>query len=208
MRAMKLTGLRANGRVTLVDDEDYDWLRKFTWRFDDHTGYAKTQVWNHDQRRAHTRKLHNLLLPPKQGWCADHINRDKLDNRRANLRYVTKGENNRNAFRCDNTSGYTGVSPTGTKLKPWVARLRRDGIYHHLGCFETPEAAAAAYTNALDNPALLPGVRIKRWSKQEWEILRTVYPKQGSKAVSKLTGRPISAIRCQACKHGISYDGE
>lgn len=57
--------------------------------------------------------LHNLLVQPEQGMVTDHINRDRLDNRRSNLRVCTRHQNLLNAGRrSDNTSGYRGVSQT------------------------------------------------------------------------------------------------
>ena len=71
----------------------------------------------------------------------DHINRDKADNRIANLRDVSKAINQRNLpKRCNNASGVTGVYYNGIS---WVAQIVLDGTTTYLGSYPTLPAAAA-----------------------------------------------------------------
>lgn len=79
----------------------------------------------------------------------DHINGIRDDNRIANLRAVTPGENTQNqrAPRSDNTSGYLGVSFSKAAGK-WVAGIGVGRKRIHLGCFECPEEAHLAYVKA------------------------------------------------------------
>jgi HNH endonuclease len=76
----------------------------------------------------------------------DHKDGNRINNRWANLRPATKLEQNYNAGRRkDNTSGGRGVH----KHKGWWrARISINGVRHHLGLFETAEAAAEAYEAA------------------------------------------------------------
>lgn len=77
----------------------------------------------------------------------DHMNRNKTDNRSANLRVVDVSTNNENRIelRSDNTSGFTGV----TRYRgQWRARIWARGKEIRLGLFLTKEAAHAAYINA------------------------------------------------------------
>jgi len=72
----------------------------------------------------------------------DHINRDKKDNRIANLRLCTQQENMRNcSLSRKNTSGHTGVRRKGLK---WGAYLHHGGRSVHLGLFDTREQAVLA----------------------------------------------------------------
>jgi len=76
------------------------------------------------------------------------VNRNGLDNRRANLRLATRSENLRNrAVHCNNTSGYRGVRWKPARRK-WVANITLNGQQHHLGYHATPEAAHQAYCAA------------------------------------------------------------
>lgn len=78
----------------------------------------------------------------------DHRNGVRDDNRFANLREATSGENHQNITRrSDNTSGFIGVTWHRQNMK-WMAQIRVDGRYHYLGCFNTYEEANAAYLKA------------------------------------------------------------
>lgn len=126
------------GEFTLIDDEDiikvcgHDWSK--------HSGgYAYGYVNNKSVL------LHRFLMPLQE---VDHINRDKLDNRRCNLRYVTRAENNYNQpLRIDNTSGFKGIRWQETH-KAWRARTIVNGKEIHLGYFQKLEDAIIARESA------------------------------------------------------------
>jgi len=83
--------------------------------------------------------LHHRILKPKDGYEIDHIDRDKLNNRKSNLRYVTKQEQQINlSLAKNNTSGVTGVDFIHNK---WRARIYRKGKEHNLGLFKIKEDA-------------------------------------------------------------------
>lgn len=77
----------------LVDPEDAWILSAYTWRLDK-DGYAVSAVRIGDTDRWLQVKLHHCIIgqPIWQGIEPDHVNRVRLDNRRANLRWVTKRE--------------------------------------------------------------------------------------------------------------------
>lgn len=78
----------------------------------------------------------------------DHRDLDGTNNRFANLRPATRGENGMNKGACrDNTSGFKGVS-WHRKRALWQATIQVAGCRHHLGFFDTPEAAHAVYCEA------------------------------------------------------------
>lgn len=78
----------------------------------------------------------------------DHINRNRADDRIANLREATQSQNNANAsIRSDNASGYRGVYFCA-RTQRWAAKIQRDGRCSFLGRHPTPELAAAAYDAA------------------------------------------------------------
>lgn len=83
-------------------------------------------------------------------WPADmldHINRDRDDNRIANLRGATRGQNMQNrAVSSDNLSGLKGVQKG--KWNRWTARITVGGKRKRIGWFDTPEEAHAAYLAA------------------------------------------------------------
>jgi hypothetical protein len=82
-------------------------------------------------------------------WPAqiDHITGDKDDNRLSNLRVANAAQNKANSRRpATNTTGYKGVV-FHKRQKRWAASIKR-GRQRHLGMFDTPEAAHAAYCAA------------------------------------------------------------
>lgn len=106
-------------------------------------GYAIRFVWiaGVGQRSI---LLHRVILDLKHGdgLQSDHVNGDRLDNRRANLRVVTHAQNGQNvAPRRGCTSAFRGVSWDKVNEK-WRAYARIDGRMHTLGRF-AEEATAA-----------------------------------------------------------------
>jgi len=78
------------------------------------------------------------------GADLDHINRQRADNRIANLRPATRSQNQGNTIsRRTNTSGYRGVRRT--RYGRWKATISKNCCLIHLGTFDTPEEAHAAY---------------------------------------------------------------
>lgn len=128
------------GKVTLVDDEDYEWLRKWNFRF--LNGYAVKTIHG---KRIH---MHSLIMNPPDDMVVDHINGDSLDNRKVNLRLCTPLENSFNrSINSLNTSGYKGVT-FSKKLGKWKASVGGGSNKTHLGFFENIEEAARAYDEA------------------------------------------------------------
>lgn len=76
----------------------------------------------------------------------DHINGDRADNRRCNLREATRAENAQNTIaRPNNKVGYLGVTKDRSKYK---AQIGVDGAIINIGLFATPEQAHQAYLAA------------------------------------------------------------
>jgi hypothetical protein len=124
-----------------LDDEDAHLLYGRSW-FVDSEGYVGSNSSRKTGARRRVR-LHRLLLNATKGHIVDHINRNKLDNRRANLRFVTHSENTFNSdTRPTSVSQYKGVSK---KRNKWRAYISHHGKYVHIGHFETEHQAALAH---------------------------------------------------------------
>ncbi|UTI65605.1 HNH endonuclease [Paraconexibacter antarcticus] len=89
--------------------------------------------------------LHRVVMGLEAGdrRSVDHINGDKLDNRRCNLRVVTHAENQQNRREGYGISSHRGVSWDATRGK-WTARVKLAGKVHYLGRFEDEQKAADA----------------------------------------------------------------
>ena len=91
---------------------------------------------------------HNVILGRQKGAIADHINRNIRDNRRCNLRIVTRQHNKANSGIPKNSkSGFKGVS-FYSKYQKYRAYIKVNYKHIFLGYFDKPEEAANAYDKA------------------------------------------------------------
>lgn len=134
----------ANGRgVARVDDGDAGLVAGFRWRLSG--GYAV--AWSGCRPNRVVVAMHRLVLSAPPRVEVDHRDRDKLNNRRSNLRLATTRQNHGNVGRqSNNTSGYKGVC--WVPRRGWVANISDHGRLRHLGYHATAEAAARAYDRA------------------------------------------------------------
>ena len=131
------------GKSTTVDESDYVELSRHKWHFDIN-GYARRG--SRVDGRCRPVLMHRWLLGAVAGQTCDHIDGDRLNNSRSNLRLVTMAENARNRITERMLAGlYKGVHPIGGK---WKAVIRVDGRLLHLGRFFHSQEAALAYDAA------------------------------------------------------------
>lgn len=140
---MKFLKIANSDKRAIVDDEDYPILNRYSWSLD-HKGYVKTSAFGT------TVKLHRMILNAPKDSQVDHVDRDKLDNRKKNLRLCDNAFNQANTKKREFVNGkptsskYKGVKRS-TNNKKWVASLNHLGNRYHLGTFEKEEDAALAY---------------------------------------------------------------
>lgn len=118
------------------DKEDYDLIKPFHWR-EDIDGYAQAQT--HGKHIF----LHRLVLSNIGDAVVDHINHNKLDNRKCNLRECTIQQNSWNRRCHNNVCGYKGVKSNG--YGKFVAQITKDHVSFYLGTYVTAKDAAIAY---------------------------------------------------------------
>ena len=128
--------LRGNNEcITLVSENDYQELSKYKWYLHSN-GYAHGKVNNKMSY------MHTYLLKPTDDFVIDHINNNKLDNRRENLRILTSKQNNENSLKRKNTSSkFYGVYFIQNKKK-YRATIIHNSKPHYLGYFENEIDAA------------------------------------------------------------------
>lgn len=140
MRSIPLS----RGKHAIVDDDDYDRVMQYRWHCR-RDGYAGT----HLGIRRSSALLHRFILgitdPAIQ---VDHIDLDKLNCRKSNLRVATHQQNQRNREKYHrNTTGYKGVFRHPSTQK-WRAMITVNGKCVHIGYFHDIEDAARAYDHA------------------------------------------------------------
>jgi len=134
------------GKIVIVDDEDYDWIRQWKWcaAKDHQCFYAVRGIWIKGTYKAI--RMHRQILNPPPNKEVDHINGDGLDNRRCNLRISTRSQNgaNQRAQQREKTSQYKGVRWC-KEVQKYRAYIKVNGRQKHLGYFNSEEVAAQVY---------------------------------------------------------------
>lgn len=129
--------LEVKGRQVLLDEEDVPKFQGYTIQIDAN-GYLVVSI-----KRVHY-YIHRLVMNSPDEKI-DHINGNKLDCRKSNLRLITHSQNIANSpKRINNTSGYKGVI-FFKRDSTWQAAITKDYKSIHIGYFSTAEEAARAY---------------------------------------------------------------
>jgi hypothetical protein len=138
------------GKVAIVDDEDFEYLNQFKWfaskqKNDKFYVGRNIPVSNKKQSKIW---IHRFIMNPEKSMVIDHLDGDPLNNQKKNLRICTHSENmrNRNLY-VNNTSGFKGVYWHKT-TKKWMSYIRINKKSLYLGIYTCPIDAARAYNEA------------------------------------------------------------
>ena len=133
------------GAFAIVDPDDIVDISQYKWHITT-KGYAARR--RRVSEGGGIELLHRRILGIEGSAQGDHINRDKLDNRRANLRTATGSQNQANrGLDKSNTTGYRGVT-NPRRVPGYVAQINVGGKSIFLGYFRDKHDAAEAYNLA------------------------------------------------------------
>ena len=135
----------------IIDDEDLERVKKRgVWQLSSHGYVRRTEGY-----------LHKFLMNPGKGLTVDHIDGNKMNNRKENLRICTQAENMRNVkvgrYKNKSCKRFKGVCKLKIKKpfdriypkgKKWRAYIVQDDKQRHLGYFVTQKEAAEKYNKA------------------------------------------------------------
>ena len=127
----------------MVDLDDVNKVRPYTWHLNQR-GYPVASIYG--EKLLLSRFVSGLVISGI-GGTVDHINHNVLDNRKANLRFCTQGENCKNRKAKNTNSPYR----IGVRRKPsgkWIATIGVDGKQIWLGTFDSMDAALRARMDA------------------------------------------------------------
>jgi len=144
MKTIQLT----QGKVAIVDDEDYEYLNQFKWCVrGNNNDYAITSI-KVSPVKYRSVNMHHLILNPPKGMMIDHKNGYSLDNRRSNLRICTSQQNCLNKISGRNSSSkYKGVC-WYKNMNKWEVRVTVNTKNKFLGYFDTELEGAIIYNIA------------------------------------------------------------
>lgn len=127
-------------KYTIIDTNMFDYLNQWKWYY--HLGYAIRGDYSTGKRI--NIRMHRLIINPPHDMDIDHINGDKLDNRRKNLRLATSSQNLANMKKI-----IKGIQRTKWNNNDrWRARIKVNYKSISLGCFATKLEAIKAYNEA------------------------------------------------------------
>lgn len=140
-------GIKARYGYALID-ADMAWLAdKHKWTLDSTKRYAVTGTYEYEGKRQTLTYLHRVVMNHPAAGMIDHISRDRLDNRRINLRLVDNRINQLNTATRGGTSKYRGVGWDKRRSK-WYAKLKSYSKTVNIGDFDSEKDAAKAYNIA------------------------------------------------------------
>jgi len=147
MKIIKLT----QGKMALVDDEDYEYLSQFKW----HVVFNKTDYyavrWTHGSHASRKSVfMHREIMETTKGMEVDHIDHNTLNNQKYNLRNCTHQQNKRNTRKRENkASSYLGVEVRKTKNgTTFRAHIKVNNKSIKLGNSKNEKEAAVLYDKA------------------------------------------------------------
>jgi len=144
MRKILLFG----GKFALVDDEDYEFLNQWKWYQHFSGMVVRNEPLDVVIDRMHRQSvvfMHRVIMNTPKGMDTDHIDGNRQNNQKGNLRVCSHSENMRNRkLNKNSTSGYKGVH-WSSKYRTWIARIQVNGSRLYLGKFHNLEDAARIY---------------------------------------------------------------
>ena len=138
------------GKFATVDAEDYEYISQWKWYYSS-TGYAARSIhlgmFNCKQKQKII-YMHRIINTTPEGMDTDHIDMDKLNNQKKNLRGCSRSQNNMNMKGNKNTSSkYRGVYWVKERKK-WSVNICKDKYRRYIGSFTSEEKAGEAYNKA------------------------------------------------------------
>ena len=181
MKTIYLSGKRGKNKSTQIDDSTFTEYGHLSWYLSD-TGYAVRK------NREGIIRLHRLVMKAPEGKVVDHLNGDKLDNRKSNLRVCSQKENSKNR---KNTKGYSWDK---SKQK-WIVRYR--GTFY--GRYKTEIEASKAYQLACS------GVKYNKTRRKLYMLPKHISKQFGEYVVSiQKDGKRFRKVGIQTLEEAIS----
>ena len=127
------------GHQFMIDNDDFDRIKERHWTYSE--GYWSTYIKIDDKG---TRVgMHTFIIQPKDGYVIDHVDRNRSNNRKYNLRQATVSQNSMNKTLRKNNSGITGVR-LDKRCNKWRAVITLNQKFIWLGEYTDKDDAIKA----------------------------------------------------------------
>lgn len=137
------------GLFAIVDDDDYEKLAAHKWcanKANYNAIYAIRGIWDKEEKKTVFVSMHRVIMGASKGQQVDHINGDKLDNRKANLRLCESKENQWNMRpRASGSKGVHFCKRRAHLPTPWQAYITISKKRIHIGYYVSQQNAQDAY---------------------------------------------------------------
>ncbi len=145
---VQLLGNFGENKLFKISKTDYPMIMDYKWYLNSN-GYPYTFGKGSINFGKRGKTLHKFLFRKQRiekGYVIDHINRNKLDNRRENLRIITQKENSYNRTKNSNSNNtYKGVKLDKKTLGTYKAIVTKDNIKYEIKDIPDEESAAKIY---------------------------------------------------------------
>ena len=132
----------SGGEEAMISPEDRHWISQRAWYLDAN-GYAACNVFG--GRKGRNILMHRVILLARDTSEVDHIDRNRTNNCRWNLRIATRTEQMQNTKSANRATSYRGVQYNGDHTSTVSALIKAEGKRHYLGCYKIAKIAAMAY---------------------------------------------------------------
>lgn len=133
----------------LIDKDDWFLLDGYGWYINSNGYLVRNPKMVNGVYENIERYLHRLIMKAKENEIVDHINRNRLDNRKVNLRKVSRYQHALNKETKGNkTTGVRGVRKVGNRFRAYVNKNNKQ---IHLGYYDTLEEAYQVRKDYYDN---------------------------------------------------------
>lgn len=137
----------SDSQTMLCDIDIWEKVKDMRWTVN-RQGYVQTTT-REGREKSRAVLFHSFVLKCDNTHVIDHINRNKLDNRKCNLRLATRAENSINSLSTHSSTGARGVYVDKRKKRKYIAYLSTNGKNHRIGSFFTLAEAKEARENAV-----------------------------------------------------------
>jgi len=132
--------VQIKGHTIQIDKEDLHLVNDYCWSYNSVSGYI--QGW----QKGKTVYLHRMITNAPYGLDVDHINHNRSDNRRSNLRVVTRQQNKQNSKHALSNTGLKGIVKRPNNK--FLVRIYKDRRCYNIGTFKNMFSAIMAYNKA------------------------------------------------------------